>query len=163
MIRRVPERKDGKEGRLRMGAERLASVVWEGNLVDGSGTVSAGSSAAFSDLPITWVARTEAPGGKTSPEELIAAGHAACFAMALAHELTGRGHPPERLEVKAVASAHKGGAGWHVDAMDIEVLADVPDLDSALFDEAFAAAEAGCPVSTALREGIEVRAKGSLR
>jgi osmotically inducible protein OsmC len=145
-----------------MGAERQASVVWEGNLVDGGGNVSAGSSGAFSDLPITWVSRTEAPGGKTSPEELIAAGHAACFAMALSHELTGRGHPPARLEVKAVASAHKADAGWHMDAMDIEVLAHVPGLDSALFDEAFAAAEAGCPVSTALREGIEVRAKGSL-
>ena len=145
-----------------MGAERQASVVWEGNLVDGSGTVTADSSRAFSGLPITWVSRTEAPGGKTSPEELLAAGHAACFAMALSHELTGRGHPPARLEVKAVASAHKGDAGWHVDAMDIEVTADVPGLDSAVFDEAFAAAEAGCPVSTALREGIEVRAKGSL-
>jgi osmotically inducible protein OsmC len=146
-----------------MGAEREASVVWEGNLVDGSGTVSAGSSGAFSDLPVTWVSRTETPGGKTSPEELIAAGHAACFAMALSHELTGRGHPPARLEVKAVSSAHKADAGWRMDAMDIEVVADVPGLDPALFDEAFAAAEAGCPVSTALREGIEVRAKGSLR
>lgn len=146
-----------------MGAERGASVVWEGNLVDGSGTVSAESSGAFSDLPVTWVSRTEAPGGKTSPEELIAAAHAACFAMALSHELTGKGHPPSRLEVSAVSSAHKGDAGWQMDAMDIEVVADVPGLDSSVFDEAFAAAEAGCPVSKALREGIEVRAKGSLR
>ena len=146
-----------------MGAEREATVVWEGNLVDGSGTVSAESSGAFTDLPVTWVSRTEAPGGKTSPEELIAAAHAACFAMALSHELTGRAHPPSRLEVRAVSSAHKGDGGWQIDAMDIEVLADVPGLDSALFDEAFAAAEAGCPVSAALRDGIDVRAKGSLR
>ena len=143
-----------------MGAERAASVVWEGNLVDGKGTVSADSSGAFADLPITWASRTEGPGGKTSPEELIAAAHAACFAMALSHELTGRGHPPARLEVRAVSSAHKAEAGWHIDAMDLEVVAHVPDLDSATFDEALAAAEAGCPVSTALRGGVEVRAKG---
>jgi lipoyl-dependent peroxiredoxin len=146
-----------------MGVERSASVVWEGNLVDGNGTVTADSSGAFSDLPVTWPARTETPGGKTSPEELIAAAHAACFAMSLAHELTGKGHPPSRLEVTATSSAHLGAAGWHIDSMDVELTAEVPGIDSSTFEEALAAAERGCPVSTALRDGIEVRAKGSLR
>jgi lipoyl-dependent peroxiredoxin len=144
-------------------AERTATVVWEGNLVDGKGRVSAESSGAFTDLPVTWASRTEGPEGKTSPEELIAAAHAACFAMALSHELTGRGHAPTRLGVQAVCSAHKTDAGWHVDAVDLEVVADVPGIDTTTFEEVLAAAEQGCPVSTALRGGVEVRAKGSLR
>jgi osmotically inducible protein OsmC len=146
-----------------MGAERAASVVWEGNLLDGRGSVSADSSGAFRDLAVTWESRTEAPGGKTSPEELIAAAQASCFAMALSNELTKKGHPPDRLEITAVCSSHKGEAGWQVDAMDIEVTAYLPKLDSSTFDEALALAEAGCPVTKALRDGIEVRAKGSLR
>lgn len=146
-----------------MAAERTATVVWEGNLVDGKGRVSAESSGAFTDLPVTWASRTEGPEGKTSPEELIAAAHAACFAMALSHELTGLGYAPARLGVQAVCSAHKADAGWHIDVMDLEVVADVPGIDTSTFEEALAAAEQGCPVSTALRGGVEVRAKGSLR
>jgi osmotically inducible protein OsmC len=99
----------------------------------------------------------------TSPEELIAAGHAACFCMALSNELAGRGHAPARLEVQAVSSAQKGAEGWEFTVMDIQVEAEVPGVDSATFDEALAAAEQGCPISRALSSGIEIRVKGSLR
>ncbi|MGH2721079.1 MAG: OsmC family peroxiredoxin [Actinomycetota bacterium] len=146
-----------------MGVERSASVVWEGNLLEGNGVVTAGSSGAFVELPVTWPSRTETPGGKTSPEELIAAAHAACFAMSLSHELTGKGHPPARLDVAATSSGHLGETGWQIDSMDLEVTAEVPGIDSSTFDEALAAAEQGCPVSRALRGGIEIRVKGSLR
>jgi len=65
-----------------MAAQRTAEAVWEGNLVDGSGTVSMASSGAFGEFPVTWAARAESPEGKTSPEELMAAAHAACYAIA---------------------------------------------------------------------------------
>lgn len=145
-----------------MGAERGASVVWDGDLINGKGTVSADSSGAFSDLPVTWASRTETPGGKTSPEELIAAAHASCFAMALSNEMAKKGHPPSKLEISAVSSAHKGDAGWQIDAMDLEVKATAPGLDPSTFEEALSLAEDGCPVSKALRNGIDIRVKASL-
>ena len=77
-----------------MSAIRRAEVDWSGDLATGSGTVSAISSKAFADLPVSWVARTEAPGGKTSPEELVAAAHASCFAMAFSGDLARAGTPP---------------------------------------------------------------------
>ena len=76
-------------------ADRRASAIWRGDLFEGSGTVSAESSGLFSEADVTWASRTEEPGGKTSPEELIAAAHAACFSMALSNELSSRGNAPE--------------------------------------------------------------------
>ena len=75
-----------------MAAIRRAEATWSGPLSTGSGTVSAVSSGAFSDLPVSWAARTEASDGKTSPEELVAAAHSACFAMALSGALGRAGH-----------------------------------------------------------------------
>ncbi len=80
-------------------ADRKASATWEGDLFEGKGVVSALSSSLFTDAPVSWPARTEEPGGNTSPEELIAAAHAACFCMALSNELSQRGNPPRRLHV----------------------------------------------------------------
>ncbi len=73
-------------------AQRRATATWEGDLFSGNGTTTAESSGLFTDAPVTWASRTEEPGGKTSPEELIAAAHAACFCMALSNELAQRGH-----------------------------------------------------------------------
>ena len=84
-----------------MAAIRRAEATWSGSLATGSGTVSALSSGLFTELPVSWAARTEAPGGKTSPEELLAAAHAACFEMALSGALGRAGTPPERLDVSA--------------------------------------------------------------
>ena len=72
-----------------MAAVRRAEATWSGDLTSGSGAVSAVSSGVFHDLPVTWAARTEAPEGKTSPEELVAAAHAACYSMAFSARLAG--------------------------------------------------------------------------
>src|SRR6186997_539302 len=96
-----------------MAAIRRAEVTWDGDLMTGSGTVSAVSSGAFSDLPVSWAARTEHP-DKTSPEELVAAAHASCYAMAFSGRLARFGTPPQRLSVSADVTFDKLDAGWKV-------------------------------------------------
>ena len=82
-----------------MAVTRSATATWHGNLVDGDGTVSSNTSGHLSDLPVSWAARTEEPQGKTSPEELLAAAHAACFSMAFSGNLAKAGYTAERLAV----------------------------------------------------------------
>jgi len=134
-------------------AEREASASWEGDLFEGSGTVSALSSGLFGDAAVTWVSRTESPGGRTSPEELIAAAHASCFCMALSNELSTRGHRPARVEVHATATFEDGKIG----TMALEIDADVPGIEDSGLDEALSAAEQSCPVSNALRGNVEIK------
>ncbi|MGI9023963.1 MAG: OsmC family peroxiredoxin [Acidimicrobiales bacterium] len=133
-------------------AERAASAVWSGDLFTGNGTVTASSSGLFTDAAVTWASRTESPGGKTSPEELIAAAHASCFCMAFSNELSSRGHVPTRLAVDATATFADG----KVTTMILEVAAEVPDADDTAVSEALAAAEQSCPVSNALRGNVEI-------
>ncbi|MGI8776845.1 MAG: OsmC family peroxiredoxin [Acidimicrobiales bacterium] len=133
-------------------ADRKASAAWEGDLFKGGGTVTAESSGLFTAAEVTWASRTEAPGGKTSPEELLAGAHAACFSMALSNELSSRGHVPTRVAVNAVATFDDG----KITTMRLDVDADVPDTDEAAFGEALAAAEKSCPVSNALRGNVEI-------
>jgi osmotically inducible protein OsmC len=140
-------------------AERTASAVWQGNLFEGSGTVSATSSGLFSDAEVTWASRTEDPGGKTSPEELIAAAHAACFCMALSNELSKRDHPPSQIEVHATCTFQPGKG---VTTMVLDVTAEVPGVDDAGFKEGLDAAEQSCPVSNALRENVDITVNGRL-
>ncbi len=140
-------------------AERKASATWEGELSEGSGTVTTHSSALFSDAGVTWASRTEDPGGKTSPEELIAAAHAACFCMALSNELSSRGPAPTRLAAEATC-AFEPGKG--VTTMRIEVVATVPEIDDAQFNEALEAARESCPVSNALRGNVDIQVMGTL-
>ena len=139
-------------------AERRAAASWEGDLFKGAGTVSALSSGLFTDAAVTWAARTEDSGGKTSPEELIAGAHAACFSMALSNELATRGHAPARLDVEAVCAFSDG----KVTTMDLSVRASVPGLDEAGFREGLDAAEGSCPVSNALRGNVDIRVDGRL-
>ena len=87
-----------------MAAERSASVTWNGDLLAGSGTIDEVGSGAFGPLDVSWAARSEASGGKTSPEELISAAHASCFSMALAGGLAKAGSPPERLSTSATVT-----------------------------------------------------------
>jgi osmotically inducible protein OsmC len=134
-------------------ADRTARASWTGDLFGGSGTVSAVSSGLFSDAPITWVARTEEPGGKTSPEELMAAAHAACFCMAFSNELSSRGHAPDRVAAAATATFR----GGKVTTMRVEVEADIPGIDGATLQEALSAAEESCPVSNALRGNVDIQ------
>jgi len=140
--------------------ERNASVVWEGSLAEGSGTVSAGS-GAFENLPVSWAARVERVEG-TSPEELVAAAHAACYAMALSHTLAQGGAAPERLAVSAVVSGDLGDAGLVVTTSELNVSAFVPGLDQAEFDRRAHDAERNCPISNALRGAVEIRLNATL-
>ena len=135
-------------------AERRASASWQGDLFSGSGSVSAGTTGLFTDAGVTWASRTEDPDGKTSPEELLAAAHAACFCMALSNELSSRGNPPARLHVDATATFVPGQG---VTTMLLEVEADVPGADEAVFGEALSAAEGSCPVSNALRGNVDIQ------
>lgn len=139
-------------------AERKASATWKGDLFEGSGAVSALSSKLFTDADVTWASRTEEPDGKTSPEELIASAHAACFCMALSNELSSRGHSPAQLKVEATSTFEDG----KIATMALEVTADVPETDEADFEEALAAAEESCPVSNALRSNVAINVTGRL-
>lgn len=140
-------------------ADRKATATWEGDLFSGAGTVTAATTGLFSDAPVSWPARTEDAGGKTSPEELLAAAHAACFCMALSNELAQRGNPPARLEAEATCT-FKPGEG--VTTMRITVRAEVPGADEAAFREGLDAAEGSCPVSNALKGNVDIQVDGTL-
>jgi lipoyl-dependent peroxiredoxin len=145
-----------------MTAIRNAKVVWQGDLMKGQGTLTAQSSNVFQDLPVTWASRTEAPGGKTSPEELLAAAHASCFSMALSGALAKAGTPPERLEVTAAVTFERVGAGFKVSSSALEVRGTVPGIDLEAFRNAAEQAKEGCPISGALKGNVELTVKASL-
>ena len=146
-----------------MAATRTARARWEGTLTEGRGTVSTATSSIFADAPVTWAARTEAPDGMTSPEELLAASHAACYAMAFSNVLAKAGTPATSLEVEATATfAPKEGGGWHVASMALSVRGDVPGTDQSTFEQAAREGEAGCPISNALRGNVEITVDATL-
>lgn len=146
-----------------MAAVRRAEAVWQGDLMAGSGVVSAASSGAFSDLGVSWAARTEQPGGKTSPEELIAAAHASCFCMAFSAGLAGAGTPPERLEVSAeVTFGPKDGGGFEVKSSALTVKGTVPGIDQEAFAAAAEGAKDGCPISGAMAGNVELSVSATL-
>lgn len=138
-----------------------AHATWEGDLLKGSGKTTLASGAA-KELAVSWPSRTEAPSGKTSPEELIAAAHASCYCMALSHGLAGEGHPPTKLEADAVATFAKTDAGFRITKMALSVRGQVPGLDEAGFKKAAEAAKEGCPVSQALKGNVEITLEASL-
>src|SRR5713226_380050 len=143
-------------------AERRAEVVWEGDLLQGHGKIVSVGSGALGELPITWASRTERSDGKTSPEELIAAAHAGCYAMALSHTLAQGGTPAESLFVNAVCAFEQVGGGFKITTMDLDVRGKVPGLDEAGFEKAAQQAEQGCPVSNALRNNVQIRVNAHL-
>jgi lipoyl-dependent peroxiredoxin len=131
-----------------MAAERHASVTWTGDLMSGSGTIDEVGSGAFGPLDVSWAARSEeASGGKTSPEELIAAAHASCFSMALSGALAKAGNPPERLRASATVTFVPGTG---ITKIVLTVRGSVPGLDADGFREAAEGAKKNCPVSQAL-------------
>src|SRR5437588_788064 len=130
-------------------AERTATTSWDGDLAHGNGTVT-GASGGLGDLPVTWASRTERSDGKTSPEELIAAAHASCFSMALAHELTQAGNPPEHLDVSAKVTLDQRDGAPTVTTSEITVSGRVPGIDQQAFEQAAADAGKNCPISRAL-------------
>jgi osmotically inducible protein OsmC len=144
-----------------MAAKRSAHAVWLGDLPHGHGTVK-GTSGALAEVGVSWPARTEAPGGRTSPEELLAAAEASCFSMALSAGLGRLQKPPTKLEVTATATFDKVGDGWKVTTMEIEVVGTVPGISAAEFEQAAAAASVGCPISSALKGNVAISVKARL-
>ncbi|MFJ4675229.1 MULTISPECIES: OsmC family protein [unclassified Kitasatospora] len=140
-----------------MATTRTAHTEWEGNLLDGKGLVTFDSSGV-GEFPVSWPARAETPNGKTSPEELIAAAHSACFSMALSHGLTGAGTPPTKLETKAEVTFQPGTG---ITGIHLTVVGLVPGLDEAGFVKAAEDAKANCPVSQAL-SGTTITLSASL-
>jgi len=128
--------------------DRRAEVRWQGSLLEGSGTIDSTTSGAFGGLGVTWKARSEDEhGGLTSPEELIAAAHAACFSMALAGGLARAETPADELRTSATVSFQPGEGITHI-ALTVE--GTVPGIDGVAFEEAALAAKENCPVSKAL-------------
>jgi len=145
-----------------MAAQRQAEVVWQGSLARGSGVFDLKSSGAASGLPVTWASRTERSEGKTSPEELIAAAHASCFAMAFSFELEQAGSAPEKLHVTATCTFDQVDGGWRVAASALEVEGVVPGMDEATFVQVAERAKDGCPVSGALKGNVEITVQAKL-
>src|SRR5208282_5513986 len=125
-----------------MAAIRTAKAVWENDLLRGHGTVQ-GTSGALPSVPVSWSARTEASGGKSSPEELLAAAHASCYSMALSGGLGRMQKPPTKLEVSATATFDKVGDAWKVTKMDLAVVGHVPGITAEEFSAAALAASTG--------------------
>jgi osmotically inducible protein OsmC len=132
--------------------ESKASTHWEGDLMSGGGTTTLASGAA-GPMAVDWKARTEESGGKTSPEELIAAAHASCFSMALSSGLAKAGTPPTHLDVQATATFIPGEGFTR---MVLVVSGEVPGLDADGFRAAAEAAKVGCPVSKALAGNVQI-------
>jgi lipoyl-dependent peroxiredoxin len=128
--------------------ERRAEVRWQGSLMEGSGTIVSTTTGAIGEQAVSWPARsTDDAGGVTSPEELLAAAHAACFSMALSHGLAQGGNAPEELRTSATVTFQPGEG---ITRIALEVEGTVPGIDGVAFEEAAQAAKENCPVSKAL-------------
>jgi osmotically inducible protein OsmC len=142
-------------------AERQAEVIWEGTLARGKGVLN-GRSGALSNLPLTWASRVERSDGRTSPEELIAAAHAGCYAMAFSNTLEQNGTPPERLQVTATCTIEEVAGAPKITTIALNAVGRVPGLDNAGFASVAKQAEQGCPVSNALRNNVAIQVNASL-
>ncbi|MDQ6773280.1 MAG: OsmC family peroxiredoxin [Candidatus Dormibacteraeota bacterium] len=132
-----------------MAVQSRADASWQGDLIGGSGSVRMASGSG-GELGLTWRARAESRESGTSPEELIAAAHSGCFAMALANGLAQAGTPAERLETSAGVDFQAGAGGADITGIRLTVRGTVPGMDEATFKAAAEAAKSGCPVSKAL-------------
>ena len=142
-----------------MATERTAEAVWQGDLINGSGTVVSTTSGALPQLDVSWAARTEEPGGKTSPEDLIAAAWASCFAMALSNVLAKGDHPPEKLETSATVTFQPGEG---ITRGRLTVRGAVAGMSDDEFRAAAEDAKVNCPVSKALTGVPDVQVEASL-
>ena len=139
-----------------------AEATWKGDLFNGDGMVEF-NSGAFPNAPLTWASRTESVDGRTSPEELIAAAHASCYAMALSNTLASAGHKPDHVYVSAtVGFGPKDGGGMEVKNSALTVRGKVPGIDQAQFEDLARQGEQACPVSNALRGNIEITVDATL-
>ena len=145
-----------------MAEVRTANVVWNGDLVSGSGMITYVSSGVFSRLPISWASRTSAHDGRTSPEELLAAAHASCFSMAFSARLAKNGTPAQSLDVKVEVTFDQGEGGWKVASSNITVKGTVPGIDKATFERLADDAKDNCPISAAIRGNVELSVEATL-
>jgi osmotically inducible protein OsmC len=146
-----------------MAAVRRADVYWSGDLPSGKGNVSGSSSGAFKQLEVSWPRRSEPDAnGVTSPEELLAAAHAACYAMAFSAGLGRAGSPPEELNVSATVTFDRVGDGFKVVSSALEVRGHVHNISEEDFHKAAEAAKDGCPISGALKGNVELSVKATL-
>lgn len=146
-----------------MAAVRRASATWSGDLNSGAGMITYVTSGAFARLPVSWGSRTEVADGRTSPEELLAGAHAACFSMSFSNGLAKNGTPPASLDVTATVTFDKSEAGWRVISSALEVAGDVPGIDAATFSQLAEAARDGCPISQALKGNVALSVSATLR
>jgi osmotically inducible protein OsmC len=135
--------------------KRIGSAVWQGDLKSGKGAIST-QSGVLKDTPYSFSARFE-NGTGTNPEELIAAAHAGCFAMALSAALGGAGYKPERLATQAAVTLEQVQGNWTISTIDLQLDAKVPGIDRAKFDEIAADAKKNCPVSRVLNATINLQ------
>lgn len=138
-----------------MATDRKATARWHGDLLSGAGTVTLDTTGTCGEVAVSWASRTGDPAGRTSPEELLAAAHSACFSMALSNLLAQRGTPPESLETSAVATFDTEG-GAHISRVALSVRGTVPGIDEDGFRQVADAAKDGCPVSKALSGNVSV-------
>jgi len=142
--------------------QREATVTWEGNVARGSGAISA-ATGAFEELPYSLASRVETPDGKTSPEELLAAAHAACYAMSLAGELAGAGTAPDHLDVHATVTLDQVEDGSHrIVASELLARARVKEIDADTLNRLAASASAGCPFTKLIEASATVTVNATL-
>jgi lipoyl-dependent peroxiredoxin len=142
-----------------MATDRRAEVTWNGSLMEGSGTIRSTTSGKLGDQPVSWVNRAEDNPDATSPEELIAAAHAACFSMALSHALAQGGNAPDELDTSATVTFQPGQG---ITKIALTVNGRVPGLDQQQFEEAATTAKENCPVSKALAAVPEITLEARL-
>ena len=136
-----------------MATEKHAQVTWKGDLETGSGTIESVGSGVLGPLPVSWAARIGEKDRMTSPDELLAAAHAACFSMALSNGLAKAGTPPDALEVSATVTFVPGTG---ITRSVLDVRGDVPGIDDGTFRDAAEQAKENCPISKALRGNVEL-------
>lgn len=141
-----------------MAAISRADVAWEGDLINGRGRVKV-ASGALSEFPVTWATRADRTHGGTSPEELIAAAHAACYSMAFSNGLAKAGHAPERLNTTAEVEFVPGTG---ITSITLTVRGHIHHLDEAEFQKLAEEAKVGCPVSQALKGNVKINLKAEL-
>lgn len=134
---------------------RHADVEWNGTVLEGNGKVKAGTGSY--DLPVTFPSRIGEGDGKTTPEEMLAASHAVCYAMGLAATLGRSGGKARRLRVTSTVTADKGEAGIKVVSSHLKAVAEgLEGVDRAKFDEIARTAEQRCPISNAIRNNVNI-------
>jgi lipoyl-dependent peroxiredoxin len=142
-----------------MATDRRADVTWQGSLMEGSGTIRSTTSGKLGEQKVSWPNRSEDNPDATSPEELIAAAHAACFSMALSAGLSRAGNPPDELSTSATVTFQPGEG---ITKIALTVEGRVPGIDDAAFQDAAKGAKENCPVSQALASVPEITLEARL-